>query len=539
MFLLYKLSKYDRNLFIRVVDEDGEILLIESAPFLEKWAQDPEKTENRVFISNGEVHLVSPKVLPCQDSCDGSEESVIQSAIAYIGEHAAKTRCNNGVQNCIKRRVEAYPTRIVEWTHRAHCHVPLKVASILHHNPRLISHAVRAFFYRSPDDIPIMQEMKHFCPTKCITVPVRFTRCLYAQLTSQQYSPDAKTGWQLPFSSDPSYAICLNGIKVSVGFELLLCNYLQKFAKSTNDELVNIENKYWEKFLSNLSQSGYFGGEIAGSQAYCAKLDKCKLFFEQAVRQSDDKCSSDSVGRTIYELYKNEAIDESDLKKYSLEPPDDESWLHIGPVELDKLLEDKFNSSAGNCSQDYSKSIPETVSKFVRNEHSGLKGAEKPNNVVKRFVGDKVDKIDLNKEEFSKFMEEINFLVENKQNNVAEIFDDEYDDDSSEMEDYENEDEIPETLGTELPEIKAYMKQMECELSQTMLSKSFAKCEELDSDDSECEEELKEKDIEFNALANILESYQAELDCPTAGPSTTLFAAMGQRLPDPTKNYQE
>ena len=77
--------------------------------------------------------------------------------------------------------------------------------------------------------------------------------------------------------------------------------------------------------------------------------------------------------------------------------------------------------------------------------------------------------------------------------------------------------------------MKAYMKQMDSELAKTILSKSFEKAP-LDSDDSEDENE---SSIKFNALSNIVQSIQEEMETSNGvGPATTLFAFMNQRLPN-------
>ena len=48
--LLFKLTELKQDLVVRVVDQDGEVLLIEAADHLPKWAQDPEVSDNRVYI---------------------------------------------------------------------------------------------------------------------------------------------------------------------------------------------------------------------------------------------------------------------------------------------------------------------------------------------------------------------------------------------------------------------------------------------------------------------------------------------------------
>ena len=55
--LLFYLSE-KLPVVIQVHDQDGEILLIESADYLPKWAQEPELAQNRVYIYQGNVHLI-------------------------------------------------------------------------------------------------------------------------------------------------------------------------------------------------------------------------------------------------------------------------------------------------------------------------------------------------------------------------------------------------------------------------------------------------------------------------------------------------
>lgn len=49
MFLLFQLSRELSDIIIRVIDNDGEFLLIEAANSLPNWAN-PETCENRVGI---------------------------------------------------------------------------------------------------------------------------------------------------------------------------------------------------------------------------------------------------------------------------------------------------------------------------------------------------------------------------------------------------------------------------------------------------------------------------------------------------------
>ena len=103
----------------------------------------------------------------------------------------------------------------------------------------------------------------------------------------------------------------------------------------------------------------------------------------------------------------------------------------------------------------------------------------------------------------------------------------------------------------ELTEINAYMKQMDSELSKTVLSKSFKRAQfdsdddlDVDSDEADGDEGGSKitsdndatAEVDLNVLSNILESYNTESEVSTsAGPATALFATMNVKLPDVEK----
>ena len=43
---------------------------------------------------------------------------------------------------------------------------------------------------------------------------IRFTRCLYAQLSQQPFTPDRRSGWALPPISHPQYKAHELGLKL-------------------------------------------------------------------------------------------------------------------------------------------------------------------------------------------------------------------------------------------------------------------------------------------------------------------------------------
>ena len=64
--LLFYLSEKIPDIVIQINDQDGEILLIESADYLPKWAQEPDLAKNRVYIYKGKIHLIPIANSPAQ-----------------------------------------------------------------------------------------------------------------------------------------------------------------------------------------------------------------------------------------------------------------------------------------------------------------------------------------------------------------------------------------------------------------------------------------------------------------------------------------
>lgn len=439
------MSKFDSNLFIRIYDEDGEFLLIESALYLDKWAQEPRYTENRVYIFGGDLHLVSPKFIKNQYD---NLSNFIQECVNFISNNPNKTRCKDSVQDCINQRIGLYPENVNKTHHNAHCNVPIRVALMLQQNPELISSAIRAFYYRTPDDIKIINSMEHFKLEKWILTNVRFNRCLFAQLTSQEFIPNSKT-ISLPITNSNIYK---NGLKITAGFEILVSNFEKNSSKT------NSSNDLFEK-------------------------------------------NNHLTGKYIYECLKNLEPIPDCLMTNPLPLPDDENWLNIDSDQLEALLSEKFNSNEPlqGENKDYSKTIPETLFKFM-DKDAGLDGAE--------FDSD-------------------DFESENEWDFQSE---------SDDSDNFENETKSePSKLDNQ---INAYMKQMDSELAKTILSKSFAKVsddedDDDDDNDNDDNDNKNEIDINFNAFSNIIKSVQEEIDTPQSiGPATTMFAFMKQKLPD-------
>ena len=412
VFLLIQLCKLDPNLVIQLEDSDGDFIAIEAAEYLPKW-MNPTTSVNRVFISQGKVHIIHKKKEPLPHGTPS-----IKDAVDVVRNTRYDTLASKEIQAAIDAKVKNFPGSIKKHQHRAHCFVPAAVAEILNADPVLISSAIRSFVYRDSSDMKACRVMKYFPPENRVMRNVTMTRCLYAQLMSQKYSPDPKIGWDIPPANSKHFKSYDLGMKIACGFEILVtslgdshCNSNGKssnltshFPQSTaaassfserktpsshsTDADVKGENidedKSWQKFIRVLYANGYFEGLVKGSREYNHKLEKAKSYFVNRIlpATSEDITATfySNSGKRVLNLLKNVDVDFEKLKKEEckLEREDSDRWMRMAPEDLDAYLADKFLNSATNPAfAELSHSIPKAINKFVECE-SSLYGVEVP-----------------------------------------------------------------------------------------------------------------------------------------------------------------
>lgn len=540
VYILFELTRIDPNLVVKVEDSDGDFVLIESADHLPKWCQ-PINTLNRVYIYRQNVHLIPLKSGPFE----GRTPSV-REGIACIRQFSQLTKCDENVQKCIRKRIDCFPKRIIEYQHKSHCFVPLGVAALLKHEPTLISLAVKAFYNRTLDDLKVCQAMKYFPPENRVMRCVTFTRCLYAQLMGQNYSPDIKIGWNIPQNNSNHFKAHDLGMKIAIGFEILISSY-----KSLSDDSKEGNNfkddERWKIFLNNLNKNGYFGEQLFGSKKHKELTKSAQNYFCQFVYDSEkpeEFNSNEYYGKKIYNCLRSLDIDEKEFENEakSLEREDSDQWMNFDSEELDALLSEKFssnNKSSNNCT-DFSTLIPETLKAFVSNEKSGIKGAEAPLSTNHS----KSTKIDFNGDLFGDALNSVLSLkvphsdTDSSSSGMSDYSDNE---DSLDSDDHLYQNDLNklsnDQTSDKFNEMISYMKAMDQQLAATQVGQSFERKNtesNAKTKDNEDNEEYKEVDIDLNSLTNILESYKSERG--NAGPATALFATMGVNLPDNTDN---
>lgn len=217
VFLLAELSRAFKDCVVQVNDNDGEFLLIEGAPDLPSWA-DPEICENRVYLMGGQLHLI-PHGAP-------TTSMTVTNALELIRSVPEETIASAQLRGRIAKRLSGFPQDALTHNYH-HCNllVPEPLALALRNTPQLVAPAVRSFYFRDQSDLKHLRVMKRFDPRhhKAVMCRVRFTRCLFAQLLHQQFSPPTK-GFVIPVPGDVHCKAATLGMKLCCGFEIWCAN---------------------------------------------------------------------------------------------------------------------------------------------------------------------------------------------------------------------------------------------------------------------------------------------------------------------------
>uniref|UniRef100_A0A1B6D498 Uncharacterized protein n=1 Tax=Clastoptera arizonana TaxID=38151 RepID=A0A1B6D498_9HEMI len=532
VYLLIQVTKEVPELVVRVIDADGEFLLIEAADFLPRWAN-PEICSKRVYLYKGEIHIIQ------KQSSNECEEITIEEALAAIHLQPELTKATTNIQKAIYDRIQGYPEKVMENLHHSNIYVPVAVAALLKERPSLIAPAVTAFCDRDPIDTRVCRAMRYFPPETRVMTRATFTKCLYAMLTHQKYVPDKRTGWNLPPPTSSCYKEHSIGMKLACGFEILVSH--NKSSKTDDNDLSL--DPAWFSYKKSLSEKGYFKGLLEGSKEYSRLEELAKVYYKEHVTVYQPP-----KGKIILDLLKNIEYEELKQSENVLPPSDDDSWLEVSPDELERLMEQRYGCKTSVNSSH----ISSHISNFF-NHISSLEGAEFPNSEqgesstppirpkrgikLKKSVSpveekDKEDdsKVSLDQEAFSCAVQNIlDFVVPEDSWDESE---------GSGMSSYEDEDEMDldnqkEGLKeTPVSELKQYMDQMDKELSSTTMGKSFEKVKKKGMEDSFSDiESFEPVDIDMNALKNILASYQAQMG--GAGPASNMLGPMGLKLDEP------
>lgn len=472
----------------------------------------------------------------------------VPDAVRKIRENPRVFGVSKNVERSVLERIQDFPGSIEENFHRQTVYVPIAVAALLHHNPQLIAPAVQAFCNRDPIDMKACRAMRYFPPENRVYTSVVFTKCLYAMMTHSNYLPDRRTGWQIPSSNSPHFKAHLLGVKIACGFEILASQ-----AKSSGGDIE--QDREWIKYLESLTGRNYFQGLLEGSKGYQELLATAKDYY---VQNRDNMRIAPKIGDQILHDMKQLDISYDDFKKLEQSLPDSDSdnWLNIAPEDLDEMLRKRYgiknlltkdpNANAGQLTEmltdfleqesefdgvdvDVNKNVPPTMADKIKYRENG-QVSDSPVHLAGGSI--KTNKIDFDADAFSSTVQNLLDLV---------IPEDKWDS-QSDMSDYENDDDL---LAKNIDEISkkphkgkkknakktnidVYMEQMDRELANTTIGKSFEKKAppaKADFDDGFDDiEDFQPVDIDMNAVKNMMESYQ--LQGASAGPTSNLLVSI-------------
>lgn len=517
VYLLMEISERFTDVLIQVSDTDENFLLIEAADHLPKWLK-PENSENRVFLHNGNLHIIPYPTNPSEVTSYPAGVPTLQHAYQTVVNKETKTQASDSIQGCIKARIKEYPDKVHEDFHHAHCYLPNEIVYMLHKLPSSVAPAVEAFYNRDPVDVKVSKSLPSFDASKRLLTRVRFTKHLYCQLSQARFMPDRRTPWALPPTKDQTYKSKELGFKLAYGFEMLLSRY-----KSTKEN-GQPYGKKWQSYLKNLKKNDFFQGELEGSKKYKELLEDAKVHFKEHVQHD-----LDPFGERLVKLYDESAnyIDDMIKLNKELTDEDDDSWMTVTPEELDNMMLGMWGANHGNV-QD------------VRNENSNQHDEKSAENLaqlvdkMKLFV-DKVstyEGVETPCEEDEKGVnEKINFDPKAFMQSISDILSppkvSEQDEMFSDSDDEDVDDDFvsckPGFIENDENGFHEVMQSMDDELKYSSIPRSFQ--------DSTKETEPNEEDLDYdiNLLRNFLESFQNQDGL--SGPVSNILNSLGMSLP--------
>jgi hypothetical protein len=511
VWLLRELTKTFKDLCIKIVDSDGEFLLIEAAGTLPGWLQ-PEVAENRVWIHDGGLTIIKPQHELKPFKRQTNEKLSFQEARQIMLREPKRLLHSVSIEEEAFYRLRNYPQQIADNMHHALVTLPLKIAFLLHQKPAYIAPAVEAFYLRDPIALKPLQVKKSdklvFPPEGLVTTSIRFPRVAYAQLKSQDFPAPAAWADRVPTSSDSRAD---TGMKVWCGFEMLLSD-IQNQDKPAVREV--------------------------------------KMLLEDLETGDEKLPTVDEVATW-------------DLRE------DDEKWLDISFDDLegelagkDKTKTAKRGDFGDKAAQENLQRIVAQFEQFLNDDNAGPDGAglfdeESDEGFDDEDSEDEVDSAGEDKEasfdedEFTKMMremmgmpsevmQELMTTTANRRANAAT---------SNRATDLDRGTDRVEELDSDASdddqEMQSMMKRMEAELNATGVLnldptprkieatrgsiKGKVKATEPVEEDSYESDDGEENDMDVNLVKNLLESFKTQAGM--AGPGGNLMGVMGLKLP--------
>ncbi|KAK4068459.1 transcriptional regulator family: SGT1 [Trichoderma aggressivum f. europaeum] len=509
VYILCELTKAHPDLWLRVGDSDGEFLLVEAANVLPRWLS-PEIDRYRVWIHLGKIFLIPLS----SKGRDESEQLPLLQAVTFLRSNPDALVHLPAIDSEAFHRLKKYPDQISNSIHHALVTIPRAVAYILHALPKTIAPAVEHFYLRDANSLkPILSSSAslQFPSEDLVTVSVRFSKTLFAQLKSQRF--DTPPRW-----------------------EALL-------RKNTNVELLSKEDqKKFEHLETGMKLTCGFEMLAANAESSKSRVVREMAIMLEDLREDGSSCLPSNEDMKLWE---NAGRD------------DDDSWLDINYEEFERELEGKqaqpssSKAASGFGEAQTQENLRKIVSRFeafLNDDTAGLDGAELDRMDVddddEDDEEDQDEEVSFDEEAFSNMMKEMMGIAtanpkEGGKARKVEAVEDRTDSDAEEDRDIQElasrmEAELKEygTLQLDPQTTERAIKSMESvekekeksdrKQKQPLQGESSHAADSTDDEDGEV-------DIDYNLAKNLLESFKSQGGM--AGPAGNLMGLMGFQLP--------
>lgn len=122
--ILFKFTSRDNELYIRIFDQEGEFLLVETAPTLPAWLQESTNGTNRVWINQQMI-----KVVPEQYR-SGTSISMDES-LGYLNKWYFRLEPLAGATEKLSDKLTKYPEEVLKLVYEEKVHVSAKLAQFI------------------------------------------------------------------------------------------------------------------------------------------------------------------------------------------------------------------------------------------------------------------------------------------------------------------------------------------------------------------------------------------------------------------------
>lgn len=246
VYMLRELSKQFPRIWIRIVDTDGQFLLIEAANVLPRWLN-PEIADFRVWLNGGKLLIIPLEKPDEQVIVSKSGPLTLNEALEFLENQRSKLLHLPAVEAEAFYRLLKYPKQVSDSLHYALLTIPRKLAYVLHEDAAYISAAVEAFYLRDPIALRPLQASNHaglhFPPTDLVTMSVKFTKVSYAQLKSQQFTaPGPWAEYASATGEATTQGRVEMGMKATCGFEMLMCDPQNQDKKAVREIAMLLED---------------------------------------------------------------------------------------------------------------------------------------------------------------------------------------------------------------------------------------------------------------------------------------------------------